>query len=70
MKIILRVLVFIVLIFILGGYILKNNSTINGHLFIGIGVSLFAFVLMPLFIYQRYKGRINEFIDKRMENPE
>jgi len=69
MKVVLRILVFIVLILILVGYIFKNNSTINGSLFIGIGVVLFAFILMPLFIYHRYNGRIGDFIDKRMENP-
>ena len=69
MKIILKILVFVVLILILGGYIFKNTSTINGNMFIGIGVSLFAFILMPLFIYHRYNGRIGDFVDKRMEQP-
>ena len=40
---------------------------INGKSYIGIGVALFAFLLMPLFIYHRYKDRIGDFIDSRME---
>jgi len=69
MKIILNILVFVVLILILGGYIFKNTSTINGNMFIGIGVVLFAFILMPLFIYHRYNGRIGDFVDKQIEQP-
>ena len=45
-------------------------TSINGVKLIGFGVLLFAFVIMPLFIYHRYKGRVDDFIDKRMEKPE
>ena len=38
------------------GYFQKNNG-LNGDKWIGIGVLLIAFVLMPLFIYHRYKNK-------------
>ena len=69
MKIILKVLFFLSFLLILLGYILPKFTQINGTKLIGIGVLLFAFVLMPLFIYYRYKDRVGEFIDKRMEKP-
>ena len=70
MKNILKILLFLSFSLILLGYILPQFTSINGIKLIGIGVLLFAFVIMPLFIYHRYKGRIGDFIDKRMEKPE
>jgi hypothetical protein len=43
--------------FIIYGYYLNSYEYNGGERFIGTGVFLFAFVLMPLFIYHRYKGR-------------
>ena len=34
-----------------------QNSFENGNLVVGIGVLLFAFVFLPLFLYYRYKGK-------------
>ncbi len=67
MKVILKILLFITLILIAIGYYLKNYTTINGEIYIGFAVLIFAFLLMPLFIYHRYKNRIGDFVDKRME---
>ncbi len=67
MKNILKILFFFSFLIIVLGFILNNFTSHNGHLFIGIGVLLFAFLLMPLFIYHRYKDRIGDFIDSRME---
>ena len=39
------------------GYYLKNTTINEGDKWIGIGVLLIAFVLMPLFIYHRYKNK-------------
>ena len=38
------------------GYFQKNNG-LNGEKWIGIGVLLAAFVLMPLFLYSRFKNK-------------
>ena len=69
MKILLKIVFFSSLLIIIIGFILNNFTSQNGHLFIGVGVLLFAFILMPLFIYHRYKDRIGDFIDSRMEQP-
>lgn len=39
------------------GFYLKNAGDANGEIIIGLGVLLIAFVLMPLFIYHRYKNK-------------
>lgn len=55
MKIVLRVLVALVLIlWILGGFFYTQENPIFPK-FIGSGVLLLTLVLMPLFIYHRYK---------------
>ncbi|MDD3721589.1 MAG: hypothetical protein PHW92_03740 [Lutibacter sp.] len=54
-----------VLIFILAialgmlgvGFYLKNAGNGNGEIVIGLGVLMVAFILMPLFIYHRYKNK-------------
>lgn len=56
MKKVLIVLIIIILGFIGFGYFEKNNG-LNGDKWIGTGVLLIAFVLMPLFIYHRYKNK-------------
>ncbi|MDH3381249.1 MAG: hypothetical protein OEL54_00985 [Flavobacteriaceae bacterium] len=57
----LKKIVYIVFFIVLGtisyGYYIKSDAPQDGEKIIGIGVLLFAFVLMPLFIYLRYKGR-------------
>ncbi|MCF6181556.1 hypothetical protein [Lutibacter sp.] len=58
----LLIILFIIILSILGyGFYLKNYGGDNSELIIGIGVVLTAFILMPLFIYHRYK-------DKDMKN--
>ncbi|MGV8945182.1 MAG: hypothetical protein ACOH1N_02020 [Lutibacter sp.] len=54
------VILFILILFIgmLGsGYYLKSSGDTNGDIVIGIGVLIVAFVLMPLFIFHRYKNK-------------
>jgi len=48
---------FIVLTSLIAGYIVKAESPENGEKIIGISVLIFAFILMPLFIYLRYKDK-------------
>lgn len=57
MKILLRILLAIVFVlWIVGAYfhITDNEKSTK---FIGFGVLLLAFILMPLFIYHQYKGK-------------
>ena len=50
-----------ILIFVLGlltyGFYIKNSGEGNGEVIIGISVLIVAFILMPLFIYHRYKDK-------------
>lgn len=64
MKKILIVLIVVILGLIGFGYFQKNNG-INGDKWIGIGILLVTFVLMPLFLYSRFK---NKEIRERMLN--
>ena len=56
MKKILIVLIAIIACLISFGYFQKNSG-LNGDKWIGIGVLLAAFVLMPLFLYSRFKNK-------------
>lgn len=57
----LKKIVYIVFFIVLGtisyGYYIKSETPQDGEKIIGIGVLLFAFILMPLFIYLRYRDR-------------
>ena len=52
MKKVLIALIVIIVGFISFGYIQKHNG-LNGDKWIGIGILLVTFVLMPLFLYSR-----------------
>jgi len=52
------IILLVIIISILGyGFYLKNTGGNYAELCIGIGAVLIAFVLMPLFIYHRYKDK-------------
>ena len=70
MKYLLQIIFIISLSLIFYGYLIENITGVNGKKYIGFGVLFFAFIFMPLFVYYRYKDRMNVFIDKRMEQPE
>ena len=57
----MKYVIIFVLILSLGmlatGFYLKNSGEANGEIVIGLGVLMVAFVLMPLFIYHRYKNK-------------
>ena len=56
MKKILIGLITIITCLISFGYFQKNIG-LNGDKWIGIGILLVAFVLMPLFLYSRFKNK-------------
>ncbi len=57
MKIALKIILATVIAFILFGYYTNSQNTGDGEKFIGIGVLIFSFILMPLFVYHRYKNK-------------
>lgn len=57
MKTVLKIVLAIVVLSILFGYYTNSQSAGEGEKFIGIGVLIFSFILMPLFVYHRYKNK-------------
>ncbi|MEM0517720.1 MULTISPECIES: hypothetical protein [Aequorivita] len=57
MKYILIVLFFAVLIGLGTGFYIKLNDEATGNLIIGLSLMAGFFLLMPLFIYHRWKNR-------------
>lgn len=57
MVIFLRILLIAVISVIGFGFYLKPDDAPTGDLMIGSGLVVGFFVLMPIFIYHRYKGR-------------
>ena len=57
MKYVLRILLFLVFGFVAYGYYYKNKGSEEGDKWIGMGILILALVLMPLFIYHRYKNK-------------
>lgn len=57
MKYLVRILFLIVLGLIAFGYYHKNNGSAEGDKWVGIGVLVLAFILMPVFIYHRYRNK-------------
>ncbi len=57
MKLVIRILLILVLLVLGIGFYLKFNEYPKADMIVGIGVLFFAFVLMPLFLYQRYRNK-------------
>lgn len=57
MKFVLTTILILILGALTYGFYLKNTADTNGEIIIGIGVLATAFILMPLFIYHRYKNK-------------
>jgi len=53
----IRLLLFILLVDLGIGFYLLSQDYSKGNLVVGIGVLVFAFVLLPLFLYHRYKNK-------------
>ena len=59
-KIILFILIIALGLVGYGFYLIETPAFDQGHKFIGIGVALIALVVMPLFIWLRYKDKSME----------
>ena len=57
MKTALRVLLIICLVLIGAGTYLNLDTSGSVEKFVGFGALIFAFILMPLFIYHRYRNK-------------
>lgn len=75
MKKVIRIILFVILVILGVGFYLLSDDHSKGNFVVGIGVLLFTLVLMPLFLYHRYKGKkledytLNkEKIDKMIDN--
>lgn len=67
MKYILRFLLLSFFCLVGYGYFLKNSENPEGDKWIGLGVLLLSLVLMPLFIFHRYrKKNIKDFVLKNL----
>jgi uncharacterized membrane protein len=54
MKYILRFIVFAIVTGVAVGYYFKNTGDVLGDKIIGLSVLAFSFILLPLFLYDRY----------------
>jgi len=74
MKFVLSTILVLVIGMLGYGFYLKNSGNSDGEIIIGIGVLTLAFILMPLFIFHRYKNKdlsnfkLKNFMDKEEEN--
>ncbi|WP_299105485.1 hypothetical protein [uncultured Tenacibaculum sp.] len=69
MKTVLKVLFIIFLVWMIIGAYLLNTLHPKAQVVMGLGVLYMAFILMPLFIYHRYKdGKYKKYIINNNEN--
>lgn len=66
MRFVLSLLLVLVVAVLGYGFYIKESGDPNGEIIIGIGVLIVAFILMPMFIFHRYKNKNIE--DFKFEN--
>lgn len=71
----MKTLIKIVLVIVLGlvgtGLYLQTIKGEKSEIFIGTGVLVMAFILIPLFVYDGYKGKdLTRYSFKNMQGPE
>lgn len=58
MKYLIRILFMAVVVLVVVGYYYKNSGDhVTGDTWVGIGILGASFILMPLFIYHRWKNK-------------
>ncbi len=71
MKIVLKILFLIFLIWMVIGIYLLNTNHEKSQIVMGLGVLYMSFILMPIFIYHRYKdGKYKKYIIDNNTNKE
>ena len=69
MKLLVKIILIAIMSLIAVGYYFKNTNNPKGEVFIGIGIMSIVFILMPLFLYSRYRDKkMTSFIYKHDEN--
>lgn len=71
MKILLKILFFIFIGGLITGLYLKNSNHPKADIILGVDILFLSFILMPLFIFYRYKnGKYKKYIiDPKSKNP-
>jgi uncharacterized protein YneF (UPF0154 family) len=70
MKMLLKILLVLILAGFIVGYYIKEQGEHMGEIIIGIDVLVVAFVLMPLFLYHRYKNKdLSDFKFRGFQQP-
>jgi len=71
MKTILKILFFIFIGGLLVGFYLQKTNDPNYQIVLGLDILFLSFILMPLFIFYRYKnGKYKKYvIDPKSKNP-
>ncbi len=65
MKLLLKILFIVFLVWMISGFYLEYSEHPKGKVVVGLGVLFLSFILMPLFIYHRYKGgKYNKYVIK------
>ncbi len=65
MKILVKIVLVIVIILIAVGYYFKNIGDSKGDIIVGVGILTLALVLMPLFLFSRYRDKkLTSFVYK------
>jgi uncharacterized protein YneF (UPF0154 family) len=57
MKHLIKFLLFISFIGLCSGFYIKDENTVSGDYLIGLSLMLLMFIIMPLFIYNRWKNK-------------
>jgi len=71
MKTLIKIILVIVVGFIGSGLYMQTIKADKAEFYIGIGVLILAFLLIPLFVYHGYKGKdLTRYSFKNMEGPE
>ena len=71
MKTLIRIILVIVLGIIGSGLYMQTIKAEKAEFTIGIGVLILAFLLIPLFVYNGYKGKdLTRYSFKNMQGPE
>jgi uncharacterized membrane protein YkgB len=64
MKIVIKIVLTLVILLVISGYTMQYLGYEKGDVVIGIGILCLAFILMPLFLIQRLKGKdLSQYID-------
>lgn len=70
MKYIIRILFVLFISFLGYGYYLKTQTNVSGEKWIGISIVILFFLLMPMFIFSRYrKKKLTDYEWKNVFSP-